>query len=95
VVVVEAPALDDGVGLGQAAKHLLVQALVAQLAVEALDEAVLLRLAGGDVVPDAGTVGPALLTWTLVPSALPAFLLLALVLGALNPAVCTIPALLQ
>ena len=45
-VVVEPPALDDGAGLGEGGEDLLVEAFVAQPAVEALDEAVLLRLAG-------------------------------------------------
>ena len=59
MVVVHPPALDDGAGLGQGAANLLVQALVAQLAVEALEEAGLLRLARRGVVPvDAGSVGP-------------------------------------
>src|SRR3989344_2697419 len=59
VVVVDAPALDDGAGFGQEGEDLLVQALVPQPAVEALDEAVLLRPARRDVVPgDASAVGP-------------------------------------
>jgi hypothetical protein len=41
LVVVVAPALDHGTGLGQTGEHLLVQALVAELADEALDEGVL------------------------------------------------------
>jgi hypothetical protein len=44
VVVVDAPALDDGAGLGQDGEDLLVQALVAEPAVEAFDEAVLLHV---------------------------------------------------
>ena len=59
VVVVEPPALDHGAGLGEVGEDLFVQALVAQLAVEALGGAVLLRLARRDVAPvDAGSVGP-------------------------------------
>jgi hypothetical protein len=38
-VVVQPPAFDDSTGLGQVGEHLLIQALVAELAVEALDEA--------------------------------------------------------
>jgi hypothetical protein len=37
--------------VGEAGEDLLVEAFVAKPAVEALDEAVLLRLAGGDLVP--------------------------------------------
>jgi len=59
VVVVDPPALDDDADLGQGAEDRLVQALVAELAVEAFDEAVLLRLARRDVAPvDADAVGP-------------------------------------
>ncbi|SSP03799.1 Uncharacterised protein [Acinetobacter baumannii] len=59
VVVVDAPAFDDGAGLGQGGEDLLVQALVAEPAVEAFDEAILLRLARRDVMPGhAGAVGP-------------------------------------
>jgi len=52
-VVILPPRLDDRARFRQAAKHVLVQAFVAQLAVEALDEGVLHRLAGLDVVPAA------------------------------------------
>ena len=59
MVVVEPPALDDSPGFWQGFEDLLVQAFVAQPAVEAFDEAVLLRLAGRDVVPIiTGAVGP-------------------------------------
>ena len=59
LVVVMAPALDDEPSFGQAGEHLLVQALVAEPAVEALHEPVLLRLARRDVVPaDTGPVAP-------------------------------------
>ena len=58
-VVVAPPGLQHGAGVRQRAEQRLVEQLVAQPAVEALDEAVLLRLAGRDVVPaDAGLVGP-------------------------------------
>ena len=58
-IVVEPPAFDDGAGLGETGEDLLVQALVAQPAVEALDEAVLLRFARGDLAPsEAGAIGP-------------------------------------
>lgn len=45
LVVELAPAFDDHLGLGAAAEPLAIQQLVAQLAVEALDEAVLPRTA--------------------------------------------------
>lgn len=51
VVVVDAPSLDHAPGLGQRREHVLVQALVPQLAVEALHVAILHRLAWRDVVP--------------------------------------------
>ena len=44
------PLLDEDLGLGQRVEHLGVQQFVAQLAVEALDVAVLHGLAGHDVV---------------------------------------------
>src|SRR3977135_534523 len=56
LVVIDAPGLDDAPCLDERAEHVLVEALVAQLAVEALHEAVLHRLARRDVVP----VDPAL-----------------------------------
>jgi len=60
-IVVDAPALDDGTGFGQGGEELLVQAFITEPAVEAIDEAVLLRLARRDVMPGyAGAVGP----WT-------------------------------
>ena len=37
--------------MGQTIKHFFVEALVAKLAIEALDEAILHRLAGSDIVP--------------------------------------------
>jgi len=51
VVVVVAPKGQRSTGICQAVEDLLVQAFVAQAAVEALNEGVLLRLAGGDVMP--------------------------------------------
>ena len=50
-VVVDPPRLDDCPGRRQAPEEMLVQALVAQAPVQAFDKTVLLRLAGGDVVP--------------------------------------------
>lgn len=50
-VVVELPPQECGSGLGEAGEQRLVQQLVPQAAVEALDEAILHRLAGRDVVP--------------------------------------------
>ena len=55
-VVVDAPSFDDVARLGERGEHMLVQALVPQLAVEALHEAVLLRLARRDVVPFDATL---------------------------------------
>lgn len=53
------PALDDDTGLGKGGEDLPVHVLVAQLAVKALAEAVLLRFARAILEPvDAGTVGP-------------------------------------
>ena len=55
-LVVGPPFFDDPSGLWQAGEEVLVEALVAQPAIEALDEAVLGRLAGRDVMPfDAGS----------------------------------------
>jgi hypothetical protein len=45
-VVVDAPSLDDLLRLGDAQKPVLIQAVVAKLAVEAFDVGVLHRLAG-------------------------------------------------
>lgn len=45
--------------MGQAVEHFFVQAFVSEFPVEALDEAILLRLAWRDIVPsDAGFVLP-------------------------------------
>jgi len=58
-VVVTPPRFQHGTRVGQRAEQRLVEQLIAQPAVEALDEAVLLRLAGRDVVPaDTGLVRP-------------------------------------
>ena len=59
LVVIEPPALEQAPGLGKGLEDLLVQELVAQPADEALDEGVLLGLAGRNLVPiQAGPVGP-------------------------------------
>lgn len=51
--------LPVSLALSEAVEHFLIQALVAQLAVEAFDEAVLLRFTRGDMVlGDAGLVLP-------------------------------------
>ena len=50
-VVVGPPFIDDPAGVRQAPEEVLVQALVPESSVQALDEAVLLRLARSDVVP--------------------------------------------
>ena len=55
-VVVDPPSLDDPADRWQASEEVLVEALVAEAAVQALDEAVLLRLAGSDVVPFDPTI---------------------------------------
>jgi hypothetical protein len=59
VIVVVAPKSQFASGIGQAVEDLLIQAFVAQAAVETLDKAILLRLARIDVVPlDTVLVGP-------------------------------------
>ena len=50
-VVVDPPFFDDLLCLSEIAEQVLVEAFVAQPAVEALDEAILHRFAGCDVVP--------------------------------------------
>ena len=50
-VVILLPCSDGGAGLSDRREQRLIQALVAEAAVEAFDEAVLHRLAGGDVMP--------------------------------------------
>lgn len=58
-VVVPPPFFDDPTGLWQASEHVLVQAFVAEAAVQVFHEGVLHRLAGRDVVPfDAGVFLP-------------------------------------
>ena len=58
-VVVRPPGLDDPSRRSQRGEQVLVQALVAQATIKALDEAVLLRLARSDVVPlDPGVLAP-------------------------------------
>ena len=59
LVEVAPPGFELGAGVRQGAEQGLVQQFVAQLAIEALAEAVLLGLAGGDVMPaDLVLVGP-------------------------------------
>jgi len=59
LVVITPPGLQYGTGVRQRFEQRLVQQFVAQLSVEALDEAVLLRLPGRDVVPaDASRIRP-------------------------------------
>ena len=50
-VVVDAPSLDDPARFLYAREQMLIEALIAHVADEALGEAVLLRLAGRDGVP--------------------------------------------
>src|SRR6266516_3516237 len=58
-IVVVTPLLEREASLRQRAEQRLVQELVAQPAIEALDEGVLHRFAGRNVVPfDPGLVGP-------------------------------------
>ena len=58
-VVVDPPCFDDLAGLAEVGEQGFVQAFVSKLAVEALDEAVLHRLARRDVVPfDAALLLP-------------------------------------
>src|SRR5947199_2010382 len=60
VVVVVLPFRKSGASVSERCEECLVEQLVAELAVEALDEGVLRRLAWGDVVPiDAGLLAPA------------------------------------
>ncbi len=59
VVVVEPPRFDRLAGFGEREEDVLVEALVAQFAVERFDEGVLHRLAGVDVVPLQSPGGPA------------------------------------
>ena len=50
LVVVESPGFDDAASLGESREDVIVQALVAKLSVEALDERILRRLAGRDII---------------------------------------------
>ena len=50
-VTIDPPRLHDDPGCRQAPEQTLVQALVAQAPVQAFNNAILLRLAGGDVMP--------------------------------------------
>ena len=58
VVIVVPPRFDALTRFSQAHEHVLVEAFVAQLAVEAFDECVLDRLARLDVVPAEPIRGP-------------------------------------
>ncbi len=59
MIVIVPPAPQYLSGVGETVEDFLVEAFVTELAIEALDEAVLLRLARRDVVPgDAGLVLP-------------------------------------
>ena len=61
-VVILLPFFKRLTGIAQCAKQRFVEAFVSQFAVEAFDEAVLLRLSGRDVMPvDAGFLHP---LWT-------------------------------
>src|ERR1700761_1965872 len=55
-VVVDSPCFDDLTRLRKVAEQMLVETLVAQAAIEALDEAVLGRFARHDVVPFDATL---------------------------------------
>jgi hypothetical protein len=58
-VVVDPPFFDDSSRLVEIGEQVLVEALVAQTAIEALDEAILHRFARSDVVPlDAAILRP-------------------------------------
>jgi len=59
VIVVVTPCLDGFARLGEGEEDVLVEAFVAEFAVEALDEGVLHGLARLDVVPVETTGGPA------------------------------------
>jgi hypothetical protein len=56
MVVIDRPSLDDLAGGLQAAEQVLVKAFIAEAAVEALDEAILHRLARSDIVPFDGVI---------------------------------------
>lgn len=58
-VVVRAPCLDDPSRRSQRGEQVLVQTFVAQATIERFHEAILLRLAGRNVMPlDAGVLAP-------------------------------------
>ena len=59
VIVVVAPCFDDLACLGETEEHVLIKAFISQPTVEALDEGVLYRLAGLNVVPCESSGGPA------------------------------------
>src|SRR5438309_9048303 len=56
MVVVDPPSLNDLASSVQAAEQVLVEAFVAEATIEALDEAILHRLARSDVVPFNGVI---------------------------------------
>ena len=59
VIVVRAPVFDEESGFGQGAKPMLVEAVVAEGAIEALDEGVLHRFARLDMMEsNAGALSP-------------------------------------
>src|SRR6201987_4816607 len=59
LILMVPPGLERSTGVGQRPEQRLVQQLIAQAAVEALDEAVLVWFAGCNVVPpDTSLVGP-------------------------------------
>ena len=51
MVIVVTPAPEDLAGMSKGIEHFFIEAFVAELAIEALDEAVLLRLSRREVVP--------------------------------------------
>ena len=51
MIIVMSPSAKDTACMSQTIKHLFVQAFVSELAIEAFNECVLYRLAGGDVMP--------------------------------------------
>ena len=56
MVIVMSPTPEDLAGMSEAVEHFFVQALITQLAVEAFDEAVLLRFARGDMLATPQTM---------------------------------------
>ena len=58
MIVVVAPCVDGLACFSQREEHVLVEALIAQFAVERFDEGILHRLAGFDVVPLQSPGGP-------------------------------------